>query len=57
MNKHVGREGRGALKRLAALFALECSFVGVNVLVLLQADCVSKRFTAHVTSKRASSGV
>jgi len=57
MNEHVRREGGGALESLAALFTLECSFVGVNVLVLLQADCVSKRFTAHVTSKRAPSGV
>lgn len=57
MNEHVCGEGRRALERLAALFTLECSFVGVNVLVLLEADCVSKRFTTHVTSKRAPSGV
>jgi len=57
MNEHVRGEGGGALESLAALFTLKCSFVGVNVLVLLEADSVSKRFTAHVTSKRAPSGV
>jgi len=57
MNEHVRREGGGTLEGLAALFTLECSFVGVNVLVLFQADCVSKGFTAHVTSKRPPSGV
>jgi len=57
MNEHMCGEGGRALERLAEQFTLECSFVGVNVLVLLEADCVSKRLTAHVTSKRAPTGV
>lgn len=57
MNEHVSGERRRALKGLAALFTLERPFVRVNVLVLLEADGVTKRFTAHVTSKRAPSRV
>ena len=57
MNEHVCGKRRRALKGLAALFTLERSFVRVNVLVLFEADGVTERFTAHVTSKWAPSRV
>ena len=55
MNKHMGRKRRWSFERLVALFALECSFVRVDLLVLFQTHCMAECFSANVARERAPS--
>lgn len=57
MNKHVCWKRGRAFERFVALFALKRSLVGVNVLMLFQADYVAECFTTDVACKRAPSRV